>query len=118
MVFVLCTTEPHKVVPTIRSRTQHLEFNLIDGDVLADHARWVVDQAGLEVGDDAIDYAVHRGAGSARDTLSALDQIAAAGGVADRLDAVDTIVDAWEARTTATHSSQCTMPCDRDASPG
>ena len=94
VVFVLCTTEPHKVVPTIRSRTQHLEFNLIDGDVLADHARWVVDQAGLEVGDDAIDHAVHRGAGSARDTLSALDQIAAAGGVADRLDAVDAVIDA------------------------
>ena len=94
VVFVLCTTEPHKVVPTIRSRTQHLEFNLIDGDVLADHARWVVSQAGLEVDDDAIDHAVHRGAGSARDTLSALDQIVAAGGVADRLYAVDAIVEA------------------------
>ena len=92
VVFVLCTTEPHKVVPTIRSRTQHLEFNLIDGDVLADHARWVVEQAGLEVDEGAIDHAVHRGAGSARDTLSALDQIVAAGGVADRVDAVDAIV--------------------------
>ena len=49
VVFVLCTTEPHKVVPTIRSRTQHLEFSLIDGDVLADHARWIIEQAGLEV---------------------------------------------------------------------
>ena len=94
VVFVLCTTEPHKVVPTIRSRTQHLEFNLIDGDVLADHARWVIEQARLEVDDDAIIHAVHRGAGSARDTLSALDQIVAAGGVADRIDAVDTMVDA------------------------
>ena len=94
VVFVLCTTEPHKVVPTIRSRTQHLGFNLIDGDVLADHARWVIEQAGLEVDEDAIDHAVHRGAGSARDTLSALDQIVAAGGVADRVDAVDAIVDA------------------------
>ena len=94
VVFVLCTTEPHKVVPTIRSRTQHLEFNLIDGDVLADHARWVVDQAGLDVDDDAIQHAVHRGAGSARDTLSALDQVAAAGGVADRLEAVNAIVEA------------------------
>ncbi len=94
VVFVLCTTEPHKVVPTIRSRTQHLEFSLIDGDVLADHARWVVEQAGLEVNGDAIDHAVHRGGGSARDTLSALEQIVAAGGVADRLEAVDTIIEA------------------------
>ena len=94
VVFVLCTTEPHKVVPTIRSRTQHLEFNLIDGDVLADHVRWVVEQAELEVDDNAVEHAVHRGAGSARDTLSALDQIAAAGGVADRLEEVNTIVEA------------------------
>ncbi|WP_419924578.1 DNA polymerase III subunit gamma/tau [Candidatus Poriferisocius sp.] len=94
VVFVLCTTEPHKVVPTIRSRTQHLEFNLIDGEVLAEHARWVIGQAGLDVDDEAIDHAVHRGAGSARDTLSALDQIAAAGGVADRLEAVDAITEA------------------------
>ena len=94
VVFVLCTTEPHKVVPTIRSRTQHLEFNLIDGDVLADHARWVVQQAGLELEEGAIDHAVHRGAGSARDTLSALDQIVAAGGAAERLDAVDAILEA------------------------
>ena len=94
VVFVLCTTEPHKVVPTIRSRTQHLEFSLIDGDVLADHVRWVVEQAELEVDDDAINHAVHRGAGSARDTLSALDQIAAAGGVADRLEEVNAIVEA------------------------
>ncbi len=94
VVFVLCTTEPHKVVPTIRSRTQHLEFSLIDGDVLADHARWVVEQAGLEVDEEAIDHAVHRGAGSARDTLSALDQIVAAGGVTDRGEVVDAIVEA------------------------
>ncbi|WP_419918627.1 DNA polymerase III subunit gamma/tau [Candidatus Poriferisocius sp.] len=94
VVFVLCTTEPHKVVPTIRSRTQHLEFSLIDGDVLADHARWIIEQAGLEVDGDAINHAVHRGAGSARDTLSALEQIVNAGGVTDRLEAVDTIIEA------------------------
>ena len=37
VVFVLATTEPHKVVPTIRSRTQHFEFHLLPADELADH---------------------------------------------------------------------------------
>ncbi len=81
VVFVLATTEPHKVVPTIRSRTQHFEFHLLPGDELADHVRWVINDAGLDVDDVGIEYALRQGGGSARDTLSALDLVAAAGGV-------------------------------------
>jgi DNA polymerase-3 subunit gamma/tau len=81
VVFVLATTEPNKVMPTIRSRTQHFEFNLLAGEELAEHVRWVVGDAGLEVGEDGIEYALRAGGGSARDTLSALDLVAAAGGV-------------------------------------
>ncbi len=81
VVFVLATTEPHKVVPTIRSRTQHFEFHLLPADELAEHVRFVIGDAGLEVADDAVDYVLTQGGGSARDTLSALDLVAAAGGV-------------------------------------
>jgi DNA polymerase-3 subunit gamma/tau len=81
VVFVLATTEPHKVVPTIRSRTQHFEFHLLPADELAEHVRWVVADAGLDVDEEAIDYVLAQGGGSARDTLSALDLVAAAGGV-------------------------------------
>ncbi len=81
VVFVLATTEPHKVVPTIRSRTQHFEFRLLPADELAEHVRYVIADAGLDVGDDAVDYVLTQGGGSARDTLSALDLVAAAGGV-------------------------------------
>ncbi len=81
VVFVLATTEPHKVVATIRSRTQHFRFNLLPADELDEHLRWVIEDAGLDVGDDAIEYALRQGGGSARDTLSALDLVAAAGGV-------------------------------------
>ena len=52
VVFVLATTEPEKVLPTIRSRTQHFEFNLLPADVLADHVRHVIADAGLELGED------------------------------------------------------------------
>ena len=80
VVFVLATTDPQKVSDTIRSRTQHLRFHLLPPDVLAEHVRWVAEDAGLEVSAEALDAAVTQGAGSARDTLSALELIANAGG--------------------------------------
>ncbi len=83
VVFVLATTEPHKVVPTIRSRTQHLHLSLIPSDQMADLVREIADDAGLDVDDASIDHVIKVGGGSARDTLSALDQVVAAGGVAD-----------------------------------
>ena len=82
VVFVLATTEPHKVVSTIRSRTQHLELTLVAADEMAAHVRWIAGDAGLNVTDDMIDYVIRVGGGSVRDTLSALDQVIAAGGVA------------------------------------
>ncbi len=87
VVFVLATTEPHKVVETIRSRTQHYEFSLLPASVLEDHVRNLITDAGLEVGEDGIEYALRQGGGSARDTLSALDLVAAAGGVPEGSDA-------------------------------
>lgn len=80
VVFVLATTDPQKVSDTIRSRTQHLRFHLLSPDTLAEHVRWVATDAGLDVGDDAVAAAVSQGAGSARDTLSALELIASSGG--------------------------------------
>ena len=82
VVFVLATTEPHKVVSTIRSRTQHLELTLVAADEMAAHVRWIAGDAGLNVSDDMVDYVIRVGGGSVRDTLSALDQVIAAGGVA------------------------------------
>ncbi len=94
VVFVLATTEPEKVLPTIRSRTQHLEFRLLPAAVLVEHLRWVASDAGLALDDEAIEAAVRRGAGSARDSLSALDQIVAAGGAAADEAPLDEIIEA------------------------
>ena len=80
VVFVLATTDPQKVLPTIRSRAQRFEFNLLPADVLADHVRWVTNDAGLEIDDESIDYVVRKGGGSARDTLTALDRVVAGSG--------------------------------------
>jgi DNA polymerase III subunit gamma/tau len=79
VVFVLATTDPQKVPPTIRSRTQHLEFRLIGAETLHALLESVRDQAGLKVDEEAVEAAVRRGRGSARDALSALDQVVASG---------------------------------------
>ena len=79
VVFVLATTDPHKVLPTIRSRTQHLEFRLLAGDTLNTLLHDVQGAAGLAATDELIDTAVRLGRGSARDALSALDQLLATG---------------------------------------
>jgi DNA polymerase-3 subunit gamma/tau len=87
VVFVLATTDPQKISDTIRSRTQHLQFHLLPADTLNEHVRWVAADAGLELTDQAIDAVIAQGAGSARDTLSALELMAATGGeVTDHLD--------------------------------
>ena len=83
VVFVLATTDPQKVSETIRSRTQHLQFRLLPAKDLEDHVRWVVKDAQLEVSPEAIRQVVEQGGGSARDTLSALELVAAGGGEAD-----------------------------------
>jgi DNA polymerase-3 subunit gamma/tau len=98
VVFILATTDPQKVLPTIRSRTQHFEFHLLPAEELADHVRHVIADAGLELGEDAVEHVVRQGGGSARDTLSALDQVAAMGGVVRQAQPVDAIIEALRAR--------------------
>src|ERR1700689_716838 len=81
VVFVLATTDPHKVMPTIRSRTQHLEFRLFNGETLSALLHEVENAAGLSADEATIEAAVRLGRGSARDALSALDQLIATGSV-------------------------------------
>jgi len=98
VIFVLATTDPQKVLPTIRSRTQHFEFRLLGPDTLSDLLAQVRDDAHLDVGDEALDLAVRRGRGSARDALSILDQVAASDAVDDDLPELDEVVEALAER--------------------
>ncbi|MFM7045798.1 MAG: DNA polymerase III subunit gamma/tau, partial [Ilumatobacteraceae bacterium] len=82
VVFVLATTDPQKVSETIRSRTQHLQFHLLPMDVLEQHMRWLASDAGIDIGDDVLQSVLRQGGGSARDTISALELVASAGGEA------------------------------------
>lgn len=94
VVFVLATTDPEKVFDTIRSRTQHLQFHLLSMADLDSYVRFVIADAGIELADDAIEAVLRQGAGSARDTLSALELVAAMGGVVDETTPVDEFVEA------------------------
>ena len=86
VTWVLATTEPHKVVHTVRSRCQVFELGLIDAEIMSDHLRYVAGDAELNVDDEAIDHAVAAGGGSVRDTLTALERIVSGGGTT-KLDA-------------------------------
>jgi DNA polymerase-3 subunit gamma/tau len=94
VVFVLATTEPQKVLPTIRSRTQHFEFRLLSTELLAQHLKWVAADAKLDIPAEVIELVARRGKGSARDALSVLDQVAAAGGIDHQAPSIGELVEA------------------------
>ncbi|MGH3732330.1 MAG: DNA polymerase III subunit gamma/tau [Acidimicrobiales bacterium] len=94
VVFVLATTDAHKVLPTIRSRTQHLEFRLLGAETLATLLKDLEGVAGLGADDATIEAAVRLGRGSARDALSALDQLIATGAINETQPEFDELFDA------------------------
>jgi DNA polymerase-3 subunit gamma/tau len=80
VTFVLATTDPQKVLPTIRSRTQHFEFTLLSHEQLVGHLRDILAREEVEADDETLDVIARRATGSARDALSLLDQALAVGG--------------------------------------
>jgi DNA polymerase III subunit gamma/tau len=79
VVFVLATTSPEKVLPTIRSRTQHYDFALYSLDEIVGHLTWVSAQEGISAEPEALEILARAAAGSMRDALSLLDQAIAHG---------------------------------------
>jgi DNA polymerase-3 subunit gamma/tau len=84
-VFILCTTESHKIPATIASRCQHFSFRSVDFNDLIDRMREICVQEGIEADDEALSVLAQAGEGSVRDSLSALDQAIACCG--NKLDA-------------------------------
>jgi DNA polymerase-3 subunit gamma/tau len=74
VVFVLATTNPEKVLPTIRSRTQHFEFTLIATEDLIGRLADLCEREGVDADAEALAVIANAGAGSARDAESLLDQ--------------------------------------------
>jgi DNA polymerase-3 subunit gamma/tau len=80
--FIFATTEPDKVIPTIRSRTHHYPFRLIPPRLLSSYLTELCEQEGVKIDQAALPLVVRAGAGSARDTLSVLDQLMGGAGEA------------------------------------
>ncbi len=81
VVFVLCTTESHKIPATIASRCQQFSFRSVSFDEIIARMEWICQQEGIEAEPDALAVLAQAGEGSVRDSLSALDQaIACCGG--------------------------------------
>src|SRR5690242_13462326 len=85
VIFVLCTTEAHKIPATIASRCQHFSFRSVDFDEVVARMEWICRQEGIEADADTLAVLAQTGEGSIRDSLSALDQAIACCGT--KLDA-------------------------------
>ncbi|MFI2365531.1 DNA polymerase III subunit gamma and tau [Promicromonospora sp. NPDC019610] len=83
--FIFATTEPDKVIGTIRSRTHHYPFRLVPPDVLSPYLEQICGAEGIEVGGGVLPLVTRAGGGSVRDSLSVMDQLiaGATGGVVD-----------------------------------
>jgi len=80
VVFVFATTEPEKVLGTIRSRTHHFPFRLVPPRRLLPYLEQLCDEEGVAVAPGALGLVLRAGGGSVRDTLSVLDQLIAGAG--------------------------------------
>jgi DNA polymerase-3 subunit gamma/tau len=79
VIFVLATTEPYKLLDTIRSRTQRFDFHPVGVEALAAHLARLADVEGYKVDAQALVAVARHSGGSARDALSLLEQVAALG---------------------------------------
>ena len=75
--FIFATTEPEKVIPTIRSRTHHYPFRLVPPSVLRELMQDILRREGAAVEEAVLPLVVRAGAGSVRNSLSVLDQLLA-----------------------------------------
>src|SRR5271169_6749196 len=95
VVFILCTTEAHKIPATIASRCQHFSFRSVDFEALIERMRWICGQEGIEADGEALAVLAQAGEGSVRDSLSALDQAIACCGDTLRADEVRALLGAF-----------------------
>ena len=74
-IFILATTEKHKIIPTILSRCQIFDFNRIKVKDIADHLAYIAEKEGITAEPDALHIIAQKADGALRDSLSIFDQI-------------------------------------------
>ena len=84
VVFVLCTTDPQKILETILSRCQRFDFHRISNEDIVGRMRYICEQEGFEYSDEALDLVARHARGGMRDALSTLEQLSVFGAGAVR----------------------------------
>ncbi len=79
VIFILATTEPHKIPATILSRCQRFDFHRISTQQISHHLGQIAQQEGLSISDEALGIIGRSATGSMRDAISLLDQVASYG---------------------------------------
>ena len=79
VIFILATTEVHKVLDTIKSRCQRFDFRRITTDDIVKHLRYISDEEKINITDDALFAIAKNSAGGMRDSISLLDQLSILG---------------------------------------
>ena len=79
VIFILATTEVHKVLDTIKSRCQRFDFRRITTDDIVKHLRFIADSENISITDDALFAIAKNSAGGMRDSISLLDQLSILG---------------------------------------
>ena len=76
-IFILATTEPHKIPATIISRCQRFDFKAIENNEIIERLKYVAGSESIEYNDEALDYIARTAEGGMRDALSIMDQVIA-----------------------------------------
>ncbi len=92
VIFMMATTEQHKIPDTVLSRSQVYEFRTISGKVVADRLRLIAAEEQIEIPEEGLTLLARAGEGSMRDSLSAFDQVRAFAGDQIAVDDVVTVL--------------------------
>ena len=80
VIFVLATTEPRRVLPTIVSRCQRFDFWPVPASAMAAHLKYIAGEESISIEEEALDLIAEHARGSVRDAIGVLDQISSVGG--------------------------------------
>ncbi|MBR0439936.1 MAG: DNA polymerase III subunit gamma/tau [Bacilli bacterium] len=113
VIFILATTEPHKILPTILSRCQRYDFSKVSDDDIRERIKTILSKEGIAFNEEAVNLVISLADGGMRDALSILDQVLAYSG--DKLNVQD-VLDIFALESTAEKISLINSILDGDVS--
>ncbi len=113
VIFILATTEPHKILPTILSRCQRYDFSKVSDNDIRERIKTILNKEGIAFNEEAVNLVISLADGGMRDALSILDQVLAYSG--DKLNVQD-VLDIFALESTTEKISLINSILDGDVS--